>query len=134
MTPIRAAESRTDTETSFGEVQSIARGSADSVVRNPAHILLTHASLKHEIFDQTSNGIIRKSSDDGGVHSEAPLQAAGNVVFASTFPRTELARCRNPLIAGIEPEHDFAKAHQVPHALAFWFDVQSRHDFIYSRV
>jgi hypothetical protein len=43
---------------------------------------------------------------------KAAFEPAGDVVFATAFPGTEVAPGRNAFIAGIEAQHDFAQAHQ----------------------
>jgi hypothetical protein len=38
-----------------------------------------------------------------------------------------MTRGGNTFIAGIEAQHDFAQAQQVPPTFSFWLDVQFRH-------
>ena len=128
MPAVRTTQRRANAEAALGEIQSVAHGAADSVIGRPADIFLADAALQHEVFDEAADGIVRERGDDRGVHSKAALESAGDVVFAAAFPGAEVARGGNALVAGIEAQHDFAQAHQVPHAFAFWLDVQFRHD------
>ena len=73
---------RTDTETPFGEIQSIAHGSADSIVSHPSQDLLAHTSLQHEVFDEATNRIVSDAVTICSVHAKATSESAGNVVFA----------------------------------------------------
>ncbi len=107
---IGTAEGRAQAEASFGKIQSIANGAADSVKRNPAHIFLTDASLEHQVFDETSDRIVSEGSDDRRVHAKASPEAAGYVVFASTLPYAKMTRRGDALVPWIEAQHDFAKA------------------------
>src|SRR6266849_666744 len=124
---IRTTEGGAYAEAAFGKIQSVSHGAADAIVGHPAYVFLTDAALQHEVFDQPANGIVCEGRSDGGVEAETTLQSARNVVFAATFPRAELAGGRDPLVAGIEAQHDFAEAHQVPGAGTLRFDVQRRH-------
>src|SRR5260221_8292026 len=123
MSAIGATQSGADAKPSLGKVQSVADGASHAVEGNPAHIFLTYAALKHQVFDEASDGIVREGSYDCCVHSEAASQAPGDVVLTSTFPRTERAGGGNALIAGIEPQHDFTETYQVPGAAGLRLDV-----------
>src|SRR5579864_3543257 len=64
LSAVGTSHGRANTEAALGEVQPIARRPADSIKRYPANILLADASLKHQIFHETSDGIIGEGSDD----------------------------------------------------------------------
>jgi len=84
--------------------------------------------LEHQVFDETSNRIVRKGGYDRRVHPKTTPEAAGDVVFASALPCAKMTRRGGTLVARVESQHDCTKADQVPHAAALRFDVQFRHD------
>src|SRR4029077_2613472 len=94
---------------SLGEIQPVAHTSSDSVERHPADIFLTHASLKHEIFDETSDSVLSQRGNDSRVHAKAPPETTRHVVFASALPDAKLTGCGDALIARIESQHDFSQ-------------------------
>jgi hypothetical protein len=55
------------------------------------------------------------------------VKAAGDIVFAATFPNSEGARGCHAPIARIQSKHHFAQADQVPSANFFRFDLQLGH-------
>src|SRR5712692_1088708 len=124
---IRTTEGGAYAESALGEIQSVAHGAADAIVGHPAYVFLADAALQHEVFDQPANGIVCEGSNDGGVEAETTLQAARDVVFAATFPDAKLTGGRDPLVPGIEAQHDLAQADQIPGAGTLRFDVQRRH-------
>src|SRR5712692_4644566 len=124
---IRTSKRSAQAETSLGKIQTVADRASHAVKGHPADIFLTDASLEDQIFDKAANWIVRKGGHDGRVHPKASAKAAGDVVFASPFPCTKMARGGDALVARIEPQHDFAKADQVPHATALRLDIQFRH-------
>jgi hypothetical protein len=85
---------------------------------------LINAALIDEILEEAADGIIGEGGYDGGVESEATLESAGDVIFAAAFADLEGARGGDALFAGVEANHDFAEAHEVPAALLFRFDLQ----------
>jgi len=128
MSAVGTSERRADAEAALGEIQAVADSATDSVVRRPSDVPLADAALQHEVFDKAANGIVGDRGDDCGIHSKTAFEAASNVVFAATFPGAEMARGGNTFVAGVQAQHDFAQAHQVPHAVAFRLEVQFRHD------
>jgi hypothetical protein len=128
MTTIRTSEWRSQPEASLRKIQSVADAPAHPVKRHPSHILLTNASLQHQVFDKTSNRIVGEGGYDRRVHPKAASQAAGDVVFAATLPHAKMTRRGDALVPRVEAQHDFTEADQVPHATTLRFDLQLRHD------
>src|SRR5271156_2699133 len=106
MAAIRAAEGSTHAEASLGEIQSVADGAAHCVERHPAHIFLANATLEHKVFHQASYRIVREGGYDGGIHPKASPEAAGDVVFAASFPGAKMARRGDALVPRVETQHD----------------------------
>ncbi len=83
---------------------------------------LVDAALQHQVFEETADGVVGERGDDGGLEAEAAAQASGYVVLAAALPDVEAACGGYADVAGIEAEHDFAEADDVPFALVFWAD------------
>src|SRR5260370_1607774 len=124
---IRTSQGSAQAEASLGKIQTVPDRASHAVKGHPADIFLTDASLEDQIFYKAANWIVRKGGYDGRIHPKAPAEAAGDVVFASPFPCTKMARGGDALVAWVEPQHYFAKADQVPHATVLQFDIQLRH-------
>src|ERR1051326_7796430 len=92
-------------EAALREIETVARAPADAVIGDPA--------LQHQIFDESSNGIVEERGDDGGAHAEAAPQAARDVVLAAAFPCLKGARRGDASVAGIEAQHHFAEGDEV---------------------
>src|SRR5436190_6022819 len=121
---IGAAKRGANTKTAFREVQPIPNRAANSVIRDPSHILLGNAALQHEIFDEPSDGIVGQRGDDGSIESEAAPKSASDIVFTAAFPCTEIAGSGNTTVPRVETQHDLAQADQIPQALTFGFDIE----------
>src|SRR5205814_3234325 len=110
---IRAAQRGAHAESALREIQSVARFSSDTVVIDPAQPREIATALQHQIFDQTSDGIIDERSDDRSVQSEAATQSARDVVFAAAFPRLKCTRRGDASVARIESQHHFAEGDEI---------------------
>jgi hypothetical protein len=121
---IGAANRGANAKTAFREVQPVPNRAANSVIRDPSHILLANAALQHEIFDQPSDGIVGQRGDNGSIESEAAPKPASDIVFTAAFPCTEIAGSGNTTVPRVETQHDLAQADQIPHALTFGFDIE----------
>jgi hypothetical protein len=104
---IRTTKWRTQTKSAFREIQPISHRASDAIVFLPAHMPQTHAPFANEALEQTADRIICEGSNDRRVLSKAPMQTAGNVVLAATFPSSELACCRDTRITGVKAQHHF---------------------------
>src|SRR5580693_992610 len=102
MPAIRTTECSANPETPLGKIQPIADASANPVIRHPTQVFLAHASLQHEVFHETTNRVIRECRHNRRVHAKTAPESTGYVVFASTFPRSKLTRCRYTIVPGIE--------------------------------
>ena len=114
---IGAAGGGAHAESALGEVEAVAHGAADAVVRNPVEQGGIDAALQDEVFNEAADGVVGERGGDGGAQAEAAAQAAGHVVFAAALPHLELARGVDAAFAGIEAEHDFAEAEAIPAAV-----------------
>ena len=112
-TPTRAA----DAEAALGEVEPVADGAADAVVRHPADERRVDAALQDEVLDQPPDLVVGERGHDRGAQAEAAAQAAGDVVLAAALPDPERARGADAALAGIEAEHDLAERDEVEPAL-----------------
>src|SRR5215467_319935 len=79
----------------------------------------TYAALQHQVFDQTSHRVVRERRNHRRLHPERPAQAPRHVIFPAAFPHAKLARSMDADVAGIEAQHDFTEAHQIPAAPFF---------------
>ena len=107
------AQGAADAEAAFGEVQAVAHGAADAVVRYPAYERGVDAALEHEVLEQPADVVLDERGDDRGAHAEAPSQAACDVVFAAAFPDAKLAGGSNSPFAWVKPQHDLAERDEV---------------------
>jgi hypothetical protein len=121
---IVGAECGSDPETAFCKVETVAGSSPDAIVRHPADQRLIDAALKDEILEQAPDWIVGESGDHSGFEAEAAFQSAGDVVFASAFAYFEGSGGGNAPVTGIEAQHDFPEAYQIPSAIFFIFDLQ----------
>ena len=64
VTTIRDADGATDTETTFGEIETIADGAADAVVFAPFDEVGVDSALHDEVFNQATHFIIYESGSD----------------------------------------------------------------------
>ena len=103
-------------EAALRKVEAVADGAAHAVIGNPFEQGKIDAALQHEVFDEAADGVVGERGGNGGAEAEATAQAAGHVVFAAAFPNLELARRVNPVVAGIEAQHDFAERKAIPAA------------------
>src|ERR1700724_676863 len=126
---MRTGEGSAHTKASLGKIQPVAYTSSDSVERHPADIFLTHASLKHEIFDEPFDSVLSERGNDSRVHPKAASETTRHVVFASPLPYAKVTPVGDALLARIESQHDFSQADQVPDASGLWFDLEFRHEF-----
>ena len=69
--------------------------------------------LEDQVFDQSPNGIVDQSANDGCSGAKRSAQATSDIVLATAFPTRELARRVNPPLARIESKHDLAEAQQI---------------------
>src|SRR4029077_20914675 len=111
-------------ESALGEIEAVAGGAADAIVLDPANEGLVDAALIDEILEQAAYGIIGEGGDHGSVQAEAAFESAHDIVFAAAFADFERARGGDALFGGVEANHDFAEADQVPAALLLRFYLQ----------
>src|SRR5215469_15653022 len=119
---IRASQRRPEAKATFGEVQPISSAAANAVVLDPADQRLIHTALVNEILKKESDGIICDGSNNRGLESEAALQAARHVVLAATFRYLECAGGGDTIVAGVEAQHHFSQADQIPASSFFGRD------------
>src|SRR5579864_4994729 len=113
MSSVGTSDGAANSESAFGEVQSVAHRSTNSVIGEPGDPGGVHPSLKDEVFDQSSDVVVRERGDESGAVSEAAAEAAGDVVFAAAFPDLERARRADASITRIESKHHFAQRDDV---------------------
>ena len=113
---VGAAGGGAQAEAALGEVEAVAHGAANAVVRDPSEQGGVDAALQDEVFDEAADGVVGEGGGDGGAQAEAAAEAAGDVVFAAALPDLEVARGVDAAFAGIEAKHDFAEAEAIPAA------------------
>jgi hypothetical protein len=70
--------------------------------------------LQDEIFDKATDSVIGESGGDSGAEPKASPQATRHVVLATTLQYLKAAGCVDASFAGIEAQHDLAKAEAIP--------------------
>ena len=109
VTTIRDADSATDTETTLGEIETIANRAADAVVFAPFDEVGIHSTLHDEVFDETTHFIVYEGGSDRGAVAETFTESASDVVFAAAFPDFEFTSGADAAFTGVEAEHNFAE-------------------------
>src|SRR5450830_1660245 len=127
MAAIRDAHSAADTEPALGEVQSVAYGAADPVVRNPPDELGVEAAGEDQVLDESADLVVGKRRDDRAPQPECTPQPAGNVVLTTALAGSERPGSANPPLAGVETEHDLTERHDVIPALGGGTDGEGGH-------
>ena len=127
MASIGDAEGAANAKTAFGEIEPVTHRAAYAIIRTPLDKRRINAALKNEIFDQTANVIVGQGRADGRAHAEAPAQTTRYVIFSAALPGAEVASRPHASFAGIQPQHDFPKGHQIILARIGRFNVQNRH-------
>ena len=121
---VGAADSAADAEAALGEVDAVAADSADAVGFLPVDQIGVHAALLDEVLHELADLVVGECGDDGGIHAEALVQAADDVVFAAAFPCAEGAGGADTALARIETEHDLAEGYGVKTAFFFRTQIQ----------
>src|SRR6185503_10240871 len=130
VTAIGATGSRTNAETAFSKVETIANSPAYTVELHPLHVRLVHAALINQILDQAANRVISQRGHDRCVHAKAALQSASDVVLTTTFPNTKAARGGDTSFARIQTQHYLTKTHDVPATVCLRLHRQKAHTFV----
>ncbi len=117
----------TDSEATFGEVEAVAGGDAETVEVSPFDELGINSALEDEVLEEAADFVVDESGKDGGALAEAAAEATGDVVFTAAFPGLESAGGADAAVTGIETEHDFAHRDDVVGAGGGGFDVEA-HD------
>ena len=121
---VGAAHRTADAEAALGEVDAVAADAADAVGLLPVDEVGVHAALLDEVAHQLADLVVGKSGDHGGVHAEALVQAADDIILAAALPGAEGTSGADTALARIEAEHDFAEGYGVKTAFFFRTQVQ----------
>jgi hypothetical protein len=116
MAAVRAPHRGSYSKSSLREVQSIAYGAANAVVRNPTQEGSVNATLQDAVFNQPPYGILRERRDHSCSKAEASPQTTRDVVFSTALGDAEVPRRVNPVLRRIESQHDLSQAKAVPAA------------------
>src|SRR5215467_14273423 len=122
---IGAAQSGANSKTALGEIQSVAHGSSNAVVLYPPNQRLIDAALIHQILNQPADGVVGKSGDDRGLHPEAALEAARDVVFTAALVNLKMARGGDAAVAGVKAQHHLSQRDEVPTPPFLWGNLHS---------
>ena len=109
VTTIRDADSATDTETTLGEIETIANRAADAVVFAPFDEVGIHSTLHDEVFNQATDFIIDESCSHRGTVAETFTETTGDVIFAATFPDFEFTSGADAAFTWVEAKHNFTE-------------------------
>src|SRR5208337_5590526 len=124
---IRTSQRRPNAESPLREVKSISCRASHPIIWHPTHQRLIHSALINQVLQKTPNGVIRKCRHYGGVQTEAALQSSRHVVLAASFIHLETSRRPDSLFPGIQPQHYFSKADQIPAAVLFRSHFKTHH-------
>jgi hypothetical protein len=106
---IRDADGATDTETTFGEIETIAHSAADAVVFAPFDEVGINSALHDKVFNEATYFIIYESGSNGSAVAEAFTETTSDVVFAAAFPDFELTSGADASFTGVEAKHHFTE-------------------------
>ena len=115
---IGAADGTADTKATLCKVQAVAADSADAVCLHPLDEGGINAALLDEVLHELADFVVCKRGDDGGLHAEALVQAADDVVLSAALPCAEGSRRADSSLTGIQTQHNLAQRHSVK--LAFF--------------
>ena len=121
-----------EAETALGEVEAVADAATYTIEGDPAQERRVDAPLEDAVFHETADCVVGERCGDGGTQAEAAAKTAGDVVFTTAFPDSEVACTVDAAFARVEAQHDFAEADTVPAAIRFgkqkgFHSVQSIH-------
>lgn len=118
MATVHAAFGPTDAEAAFGEVDGIADAFAHAVIGHPFDEVGVHTTLEDEVFDEATDFIVGKGSQDAGAQAKAAAGTTGDVVFSAAFPGGELAGGAYAAFAWIQAQEDFTEGEYIVERLA----------------
>src|SRR6266404_3444632 len=127
MAAVGASHRSPQSKAPLGKIQPIAGLPPHAIVPNPLDVRLVHTSLIDQVLDQPANGILRQCSHHSSIQTEAPLEAAGNVVFTAAFPHFEFSCMRDPVFSGVKAKHYLSQSNKVPAALRLVFKLKTVH-------
>src|SRR6266571_3746309 len=113
---VRAADSGAHAEAALGEVEAVPGAAAHPVVLDPAQVRRVDPALVDQVLDQAAHRVVDEGGHDRGVEAEAALQPARDVVLPPALRDLEGAGGVDAAVSGVQPQHDFAQAHEVPSA------------------
>src|SRR5262245_43825227 len=116
---IGATDTGPNAETALDEVEAVAGLAADAVVLHPADVRLIDAALGDQSLHEPDHRVVGERRAQGGVHAEAALQAARDIVFAAALPYAKLASGVNTPFPGVQTQHHFAERNEIPAAATF---------------
>ena len=66
--------------------------SSDPIIVHPLYIFCADTSLKNKVFNQMTNLIVSKSSNNGSLQTETTTQTSTQIEHSTSFPSLKLAR------------------------------------------
>ena len=129
MAAVSATGGPANPEAFLSEVQAVSRLPAETIKWSPPDVAGVDASLQDEILEQPSHGIVDRGGNDTASQSEAAAQSPHDVVFSASLPGPEVPGGMNPLVAGIETNHDLAEGCRIPAAFGCRFQLKNGHSF-----
>ena len=118
---VAAAYGATDTKAPFGEVQTIAADTADSVRLHPFDKGGIYAALHDKIFHQFTDFIIGKGGNCRRTQPKAFSQTADHIIFTAAFPGPERTGCTNTTFTRIQAKHNLSQAYCIVTAFSSRF-------------
>ena len=88
-----------------------------------------NAALQDEILEQPSHGVVDRGRDDTATQSKTAPESTNDIVFSAAFPGPKVPGGVNPLISGIEANHDLAEGYRIPATVGGRFQIKNSHSF-----
>ncbi len=127
MPPVGDPDRGPHAEAALGEVEAGPDRPPDAVIGGPPDVREIDSTLEHQVLDEPADLVVGERGDDRRPEPEAAPKRARDVVLAAAFPHLERTCGRDTAISGIEAQHDFAQADEIPLRASCWLDFEGFH-------
>lgn len=107
--PVHAPQRAADPEAALGEVQAVAHGTADAVVRRPVDEGRVQAAAQDDVLEQPTDLVVGECRDDRAAEVEAAPERPSDVVLRAAVPDVEGTGRADAPVSRVQPQHDLAK-------------------------
>ena len=106
---VRDAECPADAESPLGKIETVPADPPDSICLLVIDQACVNAALFHEIREQFSDLVVRKSGDNPCVHVKTFVKSADDIIFSAALPYLEGTRRTHSPLSRVEAQHDLAE-------------------------